>query len=44
MFKWTPQQQQWFNNGVCIKYSKKDHFIKECSITQGKLLGFKNRA
>jgi hypothetical protein len=29
---------------VCIKYSKKDHFIKECSIAQGKLLGFKNRA
>jgi hypothetical protein len=27
-----------------MKCSKKGHFIKECGITQGKLLGFKNRA
>jgi hypothetical protein len=27
-----------------MKYSKKGHFIKECGITQGKPLGFKNRA
>ena len=44
MFKQTPQQQQWFNNSVYIKYSKKDYFIRECGITQGKLLGFRNRA
>jgi hypothetical protein len=44
MFKQTPQQQQWFNNGVYIKYNKKDHFIRKCGITQGKLLGFKNKA
>jgi hypothetical protein len=29
---------------VCIKYSKKDHFIKECSTAQRKPLGFRNRA
>jgi hypothetical protein len=29
---------------VYIKYGKKSHFIKECGITQGKLLGFKNKA
>jgi hypothetical protein len=29
---------------VCIKYSKKGYFIKECGIVQGKLLRFKNRA
>jgi hypothetical protein len=29
---------------VYIKYSKKDHFIRECGTAQGKLLGFKNRA
>jgi hypothetical protein len=29
---------------VCIKYSRKGHFIKECGIAQGKLLRFKNRA
>ena len=29
---------------MCIKYSKKGHFIKECGTTQGKLLGFGNRA
>jgi hypothetical protein len=29
---------------VYIKYSKKGHFIKEYSTTQGKPLGFKNRA
>jgi hypothetical protein len=29
---------------VYIKYSKKSHFVKECGIVQGKLLGFKNRA
>jgi hypothetical protein len=44
MFKQTLQQQQWFNDGVYIKYSKKGHFIKEYSTTQGKPLGFKNRA
>jgi hypothetical protein len=44
MFKQTPQQQQWFNDGVYIKYSKKGHFIKEYGIAQEKLLGFSNRA
>jgi hypothetical protein len=29
---------------VCIKYGKKGHFVRECGIAQGKLLGFKNRA
>jgi hypothetical protein len=29
---------------VCIKYSKKGHFVKECGTAQGKLLGFRNRA
>jgi hypothetical protein len=29
---------------VCIKYSKKSYFIRECGTVQGKLLGFKNRA
>jgi hypothetical protein len=29
---------------VCIKYGKKGHFIRECGITQGKLLRFGNRA
>jgi hypothetical protein len=29
---------------VCIKCSKKSYFIRECSIVQGKPLGFKNRA
>jgi hypothetical protein len=28
---------------VCIKYSKKGHFVRECGITQGKPLGFRNR-
>jgi hypothetical protein len=27
-----------------MKYSKKSHFIRECGIIQGKLLGFKSRA
>jgi hypothetical protein len=27
-----------------MKYSKKGHFIKECGTTQGKPLGFRNRA
>jgi hypothetical protein len=44
MFKWTPQQQQWFNNSAYIKCGKKGHFIKECGIMQEKLLGFRNRA
>jgi hypothetical protein len=44
MFEWTPQQEQWFKDGVYIKYSKKGHFIRECSTAQGKLLGFKNKA
>jgi hypothetical protein len=29
---------------VCIKYSKKGHFVRECGTVQGKLLRFKNRA
>jgi hypothetical protein len=29
---------------VCIKYSKKSHFIRECGTVQGKPLGFSNRA
>jgi hypothetical protein len=29
---------------VCIKYSKKGYFVRECGIVQGKLLKFKNRA
>jgi hypothetical protein len=29
---------------MCIKYSKKGHFIRECGTAQGKLLRFKNRA
>jgi hypothetical protein len=29
---------------VYIKYRKKSHFVRECGTTQGKLLGFKNRA
>jgi hypothetical protein len=44
MFKQTPQQEQWFKDGVYIKYGKKGHFIKKCGIAQGKPLGFKNRA
>ena len=44
MFKQTPQQQQWFNNGAYIKYGKKGYFIRKCGTTQGKPLGFKNRA
>jgi hypothetical protein len=28
---------------VCIKYSKKGHFIRECGIVQGKLSRFGNR-
>jgi hypothetical protein len=44
MFKRTPQQQQWFNNGVYIKYSKKGHFVRKWGTAQRKLLGFKNRA
>jgi hypothetical protein len=28
---------------VYIKYSKKSHFIRECSTAQGKPLGFKNK-
>ena len=27
-----------------MKYGKKGHFVRECGIAQGKLLGFKNRA
>jgi hypothetical protein len=27
-----------------MKYNKKGHFIRECGITQRKLLGFRNRA
>ena len=30
MFKQTPQQQQWFKNGVYIKYGRKGHFAKDC--------------
>ena len=44
MFKQTPQQEQQFKDSMCIKYSKKDHFIRECGTAQGKPLGFKNRA
>jgi hypothetical protein len=44
MFKRTPQQEQWFKDSVCIKYSKKGHFIRECGIVQGKPLGFRNKA
>jgi hypothetical protein len=29
---------------VYIKYSKKGHFVRECSTAQGKLLRFKNKA
>jgi hypothetical protein len=29
---------------VCIKYNKKGYFVRECGITQRKLLGFRNRA
>jgi hypothetical protein len=28
---------------VCIKYSKKGYFVRECGTVQGKPLGFKNR-
>jgi hypothetical protein len=44
MFKRTPQQKQWFKDGIYIKYSKKSYFIRECGTVQGKLLKFKNRA
>ena len=44
MFERTPQQKQWFKDGAYIKYSKKGHFVRECGTTQGKLLGFRNRA
>jgi hypothetical protein len=44
MFKRTPQQEQWFKDGIYIKYNKKGHYITECSTAQGKLLRFKNRA
>jgi hypothetical protein len=29
---------------VCIKYSKKSHFVRECGTVQEKLLRFKNKA
>jgi hypothetical protein len=29
---------------MCIKYSKKGHFVKECGIAQEKPLRFKNKA
>jgi hypothetical protein len=29
---------------VYIKYGKKSHCVRECSIAQRKLLGFRNRA
>jgi hypothetical protein len=29
---------------MCIKYSKKSHFIREYGTVQGKPLGFSNRA
>ena len=29
MIKRTPQQQQQFKDGVCIKYGKKGHFTKD---------------
>jgi hypothetical protein len=44
MFKQTPQQEQWFKDGVYIKCGKKGHFVKEYGTVQGKLLGFRNRA
>ena len=30
MFKRTSQQQQQFKNSAYIKYSKKNHFTKDC--------------
>jgi hypothetical protein len=35
MFKRTPQQEQWFKDGI---------YIKKCGTVQGKPLRFKNRA
>jgi hypothetical protein len=44
MFERTPLQEQWFKDGVYIKYGKKGHFVRECGTVQGKLLGFRNKA
>jgi hypothetical protein len=43
MFKQTPQQEQWFKDGVCIKYNKKGYFVREYGTVQEKPLEFKNR-
>ena len=29
MFKWTPQQNKWFKEGVYIKYKKQGHYIRD---------------
>ena len=30
MFKQTLQQQQWFKDGIYIKYGRKGYFAKDC--------------